>query len=81
MPNIWHPFYPCGEGPFPTSLSPLEDLQKVVVRASQGNGGKFVGNEQPAQVPPNVDGQSPKDPLFPPVQSPEFHQVHLEVVV
>ena len=43
--------------------------------------GKFVGNEQPAQVPPNVDGQSPKDPLFPPVQSPEFHQVHLEVVV
>ena len=38
VPNIWYPFHPCREGPFPTSLSPLEDLQKVVVRASQGNG-------------------------------------------
>ena len=83
MPNIWHPFHPCREGPLPTSLSPLEDLQKVVVRASQGNGVSLWETSNLLRSLPNVDvdGQSPKVPLFPPVQSPEFHQVHLEVVV
>ena len=83
MVNSWPHICPCREGPFQTSPSPLEDLQKVVVRASQGNGVSLWETSNLLRSLPNVDvdGQSPKVPLFPPVQSPEFHQVHLEVVV
>ena len=64
VPNIWHPFHPCREGPFPTSLPLLEDLQKVVVRASQGNGVSLWETNDLFKSLPSVDGQSPKFHLF-----------------
>ena len=88
VPNIWHPFHPCREGPFQTSLSPLEDLQKVVVRASQGNGVSLWERSdllkslsRPAQVSLQCRWPGSKVPPFPTVQSPESPQVHIGVVV
>ena len=88
VPNIWHPFYPGREGPFPTSLSLLEALQKVVVRASQGNGVSLWERSdllkslsRPAQVSLQCRWPGSKVPSFPTVQSPESHQVHIGVVV